>query len=136
MLVASTVPAVRLVARVGAVDSFMVRAQAWPIAKVVLRIAPDEALVLHVTPSDVVLPDDPHAIVEAEHGFSMIAVSWAEFDRHVRPLIEWEVPTARPTLAQGLVAFIPAKLWLGDDGVRILVATPFSQTLVERMQAL
>lgn len=133
MLAANTLPAVRVVATPFALDSFVVSMSSWPIAKTALRIAPDELLVLHVAPTDVVVPHDEHAIVESEHGCSLIALSWAEFERHVRPLIEWEVPTMRPVLAQGLVAFIPTKLWLTADGVRIIVATPFADTLLERM---
>lgn len=136
MLAASTLPAVRIVARPDALDSFVDSMKAWPIAKVAMRIAPDEALVLHVDTTDVSLPDDPHAIVESEHGCSLMALSWPEFERHVRPLVEWAVPTERPVLAQGMVAFIPAKLWLTTDGVRIVVATAFVDTLLERMRSL
>ena len=136
MLAASTVPAVRVVATAFALDSFVVSMSSWPIAKTALRIAPDELLVLHAAPADVVVAHDEHAIVESEHGCSLIALSWSEFDRHVRPLVEWAVPTDRPALAQGMVAFIPAKLWLTNDGVRIVVATPFADTLLERMAQL
>jgi hypothetical protein len=136
VLASSPLSAVRVVATPFALDSFVVSMSSWPIAKTVLRIAPDELLVLHVATSDVSIPHDEHAIVEAEHGCSLIALSWTEFERHVRPLAEWAVPTDRPVLAQGMVAFIPAKLWLTNDGVRIVVATPFVDTLLERMLAL
>ncbi len=135
MLAASTVPAVRVVAHPDALDSFISSMKAWPITKTALRLAPDEALVLHVDTTDVSIPDDPHAIVEPEHGCSLIALSWPEFERHVRPLVEWAIPPDRPVLAQGMVAFIPAKLWMTTGGVRIVVATPFADTLLERMLA-
>jgi hypothetical protein len=136
MLAANALHAVRVIALPSAVDSFVASMRAWPIAKVALRVAPDELMVLHVDATDVSIPDDPHAIVEAEHGYSLIALSWTEFERHVRPLIEWAIPTERPALAQGMVAFIPAKLWLTADGARIVVATPFADTLLERMLTL
>jgi hypothetical protein len=136
VLASSPLSAVRVVATPFAVDSFVESMRSWPIAKTALRLAPDEIMVLHVAPADVLIAHDEHAIVEAEHGYDLIALSWPEFERHVRPLIEWAVPNDRPVLAQGMIAFIPSKLWITNDGVRILVATPFVDTLLERMASL
>lgn len=131
MLAASPLRAVRIVASPGALDGFV-----GPAHRVVLRVATDEVMVLHTTVNEVVLNGDEHAIIEAEHGFSLIALSRAEFDQSVRPLIEWRVvDTGFPYLAQGLVGFVPAKLWFTEDGVRVVVATSFADTLLERMRS-
>ena len=131
MLVASTVPAVRIVALPAALDAFSA-----PPHKLMIRVAPDEIMLLHTALAEVVFAGDEHAILEAEFGFSVIGLSWAEFEQSVRPLIEWRVPSAGfPCLAQGLVGFVPAKLWFTADGVRIIVATSFAETLLERMRS-
>ncbi len=131
VLAANTVHAVRIVASPEALDGF-----AGPAHRVVLRVAADEVMVLHATVNEVVLGGDEHAIIEPEHGFSLIALSWAEFEQSVRPLIEWRIPdTGFPCLAQGLVGFVPAKLWFTEDGVRVVVATSFAETLLERMRS-
>ena len=131
MLAANPLPAVRIVALPAALDGFV-----GPSHRVVLRVAADEAMILHATVDEVVLNGDEHAIIEAEHGFSLIALSRAEFDQSVRPLIEWRIlDTGFPYLAQGLVGFVPAKLWFTEDGVRVVVATSFAETLLERMRS-
>lgn len=94
----------------------------------VLRIAPDEALALGAV---TVAIDDEHAIVETETGSS---TAWRSLD-DLRPHIEWAVPTARPALAQGSVAGVPARLWLPDDGDALLVAAKVHvATLTERLR--
>lgn len=131
MLAASTVPTVRIVATPFALDSYV-----SPPHKVALRVAPDELMILHAGVDDVGLVGDEHAIVEADHGFSLVAVSWPEFEKSIRPLIEWRIPhDGFPCLAQGLVGFVPAKLWFTVDGVRVIVATSFVGTLLERMRS-
>lgn len=131
MLAANTVPTVRIVATPAALDSFVT-----PLHKVALRIAPDELMILHAAVGDVSLVGDEHAIIEADHGFSLVAVSWPEFEQFIRPLIEWRIPESEfPCLSQGLVGFVPAKLWFTTDGVRVIVATSFVDTLLERMRS-
>ena len=131
MLAASTVPLVRIVATPASLDAF-----APSLKRVALRTAPDELMVLHASVDDVVFAGDEHAMVEADFGFSLISVSRSEFEQSVRPLIEWLIPTdGFPCLAQGLVGFVPAKLWFTHDGVRVIVATCFADTLLERMRS-
>jgi hypothetical protein len=83
-------------------------------AVTVLRFAPDDAFGLDAIGVDV---DDAHAIVEAEVGFVGAWLPIAE----VVPHLEWSLPGARPVLAQGAVAGVPAKLWLPGDGDALLV---------------
>ena len=79
-----------------------------PVTIIVLRIAPDDALVIG---AGGIRMSDPHAIVEPEVGY---AGAWVELEA-VRRHVEWAIPTARPALAQGNVAGVPAKVWLPAD---------------------
>ena len=83
---------------------------------VVLRLSPDEALGLMAWRVEV---DDPDAIVEEDSGF---AAGWCHqlgLDEHV----EWPIPDTPGTLAQGAVAGVPAKIWIGDDEEILLVTS-------------
>lgn len=93
----------------------------------VLRVAPDEALALQATAVEV---QDPHAIVEDERGY---VGAWCSFEV-IRARTEWTPPTARPALAQGSVAGVPAKIWLPDDGdVLVVVTAAHAAGLAERL---
>ena len=89
-------------------------------ARVVLRIAPDDALVLDDAEPAV---HDPHAIVVAERGFVGWELGPGEIDAIVHRHVEWELPSRRPAVAQGLVAQVPAKLWLREDGTALLLCS-------------
>jgi hypothetical protein len=93
-----------------------------------LRLAADELFVL----GKFKLIDDEPLIEEEEHGF----VGWwltpgelAEVADHV----EWTIPSTRPVLAQGLIAGVPARLWLTDDRALLLCAAAYAHELVERL---
>src|SRR5687768_16948584 len=82
----------------------------------VLRLAPDDAFAIGATGADV---DDEHAIVEPEPGFVGAWMPVGALEGH----IEWSLPTERPTLAQGAVANVPARVWLrGGDNVLLVTA--------------
>lgn len=102
-----------------------------PAGAVVLRLAPDEALVLGDGPVGVA--EDPYALVVSDHGWSAVSLAWVDFDRLVRPHIEWHLHDARG-LAQGRVAGVPAKLWMTDDGVLLVVATCHAHEVTERLR--
>jgi hypothetical protein len=97
-----------------------------------LRLAPDDVLVIGGGREPLV--DDPDAIAVTETGF----VGW-ELDETatttlVRHHVEWDPPTVRPALAQGLLAGVPAKLWLRNDGSALLIcAAPYAAELQERL---
>jgi hypothetical protein len=95
----------------------------------VLRFAPDEAFVLADTALDA---EGAPGISEMEYGF----VGWwlskdelAEILHHV----EWAVPDTRPVLRQGLVAGVPARLWLAEDRSLLLVHAAYAHELVARL---
>jgi hypothetical protein len=94
----------------------------------VLRFAPDDALGLGAVRIDVA---DEHAIVEGEVGF---VGAWLPIDV-IRSHLEWPLPAGRPTLAQGAIAGVPAKLWLVGDGDALLVAAAaFADELAGRLR--
>ncbi len=93
-----------------------------------LRIASDELFVLG---SFMVATSEP-TIIEPEAGF----VGWWLTDDElaaVRHHIEWPVPDTRPVLLQGLVAGVPAKLWLSEDRSLLLCPAAYAHELVERL---
>lgn len=93
----------------------------------VLRFAPDDAFGIGAERVEV---DDEHAIVEIEVGF---VGAWLALE-DVVPHLEWPLPAARPTLAQGSIAGVPAKLWLADDGdALLLTAAAYADELNDRL---
>src|SRR5690606_23829268 len=94
----------RVVADPAALDAAVA---ALPAGTVVVRFAPDEALLVGITGMRL---DDPHAIVEPDVGYVAITADRDAVERHV----EWALPAAGET-AQGSIAGVPAKLaWLPD----------------------
>ena len=115
----------RIIATPSALD-----AASWPVGSHVVRISPDDAFVIGAAEPSV--PADPHAIVTPEAGFSTATVHdlAALAEQH----IEWQLPAARPALAQGQIAGVPAKLVLHADGTtQLLVASPARHELQERL---
>lgn len=93
-----------------------------------LRFAPDELFVL----GTFTYAGPGPLIQEDEHGF----VGWwltpeelAEVTHHV----EWALPAERPALAQGLIAGVPARLWLGGDRTLLLCHRAYAHELIERL---
>ena len=93
----------------------------------VLRIAPDEALVLGATGGHV---DDPDAILEPDAGYSV-----ALLDRDLAGIAahtEWPIPTAPAGLLQGKVAGVPVKLRLGEPTL-LVVQTAYVEEITRRL---
>lgn len=85
----------------------------------VVRLAPDETFAVGARSVEI---DDEHAIVAEEAGFVGAWLTAEEFEEWVLPRIEWPLPADRPTVAQGSVAGVPAKLWLRATGGALLLA--------------
>jgi hypothetical protein len=117
----------RVVADPGALDAATWEADG-PVT--VLRIAPDEALALGASGVEV---DDEHAIVEPEPGFSAARLDAAGL-ASVLAHVEFRMPAERPTLAQGKVAGVPAKLLLDEDGALLVVQTAYVADLEARLR--
>jgi hypothetical protein len=93
----------------------------------VLRFAPDDAFGVAATGIEI---DDEHAIIEDEMGF---VGAWLD-PADVEPHLEWSLPPARPALAQGSIAGVPAKLWLpADGGALLLTAAAYGDELSRRL---
>ncbi len=121
-----TLPGLRVVATPESLDGAL-----WSEDAIVLRFAPDDAFAIGM--SDVALAGDD-AIVEPERGFVGTWLTRDELVDHVQPHIEWPLPAARPALAQGLIAGVPAKLWLEDDRALLLCAAAYAHELTERLR--
>lgn len=125
MPVLETLRGVRVVA-----DSQALDAARWTGSDVlVLRSAPDEAFAIGAT--DVEL-DDPHAIITPESGF---VGGWLELGSLLAH-IEWALPASRPTLLQGSIAGVPAKVWLpsADGRALLVVAAAVANELDQRLR--
>jgi hypothetical protein len=100
-----------------------------PEGRVGLRFAADDLFILGK--SKVIFPEP--GIVEDEHGFVGWWLTPDELAEHVLPHLEWPLPATRPALAQGLVAGVPAKIWLTEDRALLLCAAAYAHELVERL---
>ena len=115
------IPGLRIVAEPAVLDGLDLSRDG-----VALRLAPDELFVTGA-PMDV----EP-ALVEEERGFVGWWLEPDELDR-VAHHVEWPLPGERPALAQGLVAGVPARLWLGEGQTLLLVAAAYAHELVDRL---
>ena len=95
----------------------------------VLRFAPDDAFAIGAEGVEV---DDPDAIVESETGFVGAWLPVSGLLAHV----EWPLPSGRPSLAQGSVANVAAKLWFpAEDGdALLLTAAAYADDLTSRLR--
>lgn len=126
MLALETVPGLRVVASPDALD-----AARWDVHAVVLRIAPDDAFAVGASTIDVT---DAHAIVTEDSGFVGAWLTPDQLAEWVIPHIEWPLPDARPALAQGLLAGVPAKLWLERERALLLCAAGYARELTDRLR--
>lgn len=114
----------RVVALPEAID-----AASWPGGAKVLRLAPDDVLVVGPGPIGI---NDPHAIVELDGGFCYLRTT----EEHATSLIAraafWQLPEERPCFAQGMVAGLPLKIWLTDGEAWLITPTPFAAELEGR----
>jgi hypothetical protein len=128
-----TIPGVRVVGGPAALDGAVMG-----VGVLALRFAPDELFSLSAEPRKVfdtneVVDTNPELIVVTESGFRGCWLAPDELAARVLPHIDWALPDARPALAQGLVAGVPAKLWLESGRALLLCAAPYAHELVERL---
>ncbi len=122
-------PLVRIVSTPDALD-----AAAFRTDDLVLRVAPDEVLIVGDGSADGYVVEDRHAIIVQDAGWHGAWMTPDDVERLLRGNCSWKPPTARPTLAQGRVANAPVKLWLEDDRVLLLVPHVAAHDLAERMR--
>jgi hypothetical protein len=116
---------VRVVASPGTLD-----VMDWATGVAPLRFAPDDLMAVGAVTAEVGYAP---AIVENETGFVGWWLTHDEVTETVLPHIDWPLPNARPALAQGLVAGVPAKLWLTDDRALLLCSAAYAHELEERL---
>jgi len=105
-------------------------AMSWATDVAALRFAADDLMAVGAVVAEV---GYVRAIVEQETGFVGWWLTPDEVTEAVLPHVDWPLPTARPTLAQGLVAGVPAKLWLTEDRALLLCAAAYAHELEERL---
>ena len=121
----------RFVASASALDAFRLPGEGeLPGGFEVLRLAPDDLFV--VGPGTFAWAGEP-AIVERETGFVGWWLTLEELYDNIMEHIDWPLPEALPALAQGLVAGVPAKLWLMNDRALLLCAAAYAHELEERL---
>ena len=118
--------ALRLVAPPATLDGL-----AWPEGVTALRLAGDDLLVIG---EGLVAPGDEPAIIEPDAGFVGWWLTTPELETAVLPHVDWPLPASRPVLAQGLVASVPAKIWLTDDRALLLCAAAYAHELARRLE--
>ena len=114
---------IRVVAAPAALDALD-----WPDGVAALRLAADDLFALGATTAEV-----RDALVEDERGFVGWWLTVEELHDRLLEHIDWPLPAARPALAQGLIAGVPAKLWLTHDRVLLLTAAAYAHELTERL---
>lgn len=125
MLVLETLTGTRVVASPEALDTGR-----WSKGTVVLRLAPDDVFAIGSGEIEVA---DEHAIIIDESGFVGMWLDADELSQRVVPHIEWPLTLTRPAFAQGLIAGVPAKLWLEDDRALVLCAAAYARELADRL---
>ncbi len=118
----------RVVAKPAALDALTPGSGTPSEARLILRIAPDDAI---VTGTATLTVDDPFAIVEPEYAFVHWRLTPAEFGEISRH-IEWPLPAA-DQLGQGLIAGVPAKILITTDHVLLVVSAGLGHELIERL---
>ena len=120
----------RIVAAPSRLDEAM-----WPdfggVPGILLRVAADDLLMIHQGSVKAAWKGES-SIQERELGFVGWWLTPDELD-HVVTHVDWPLPTDRPALAQGLIAGVPAKLWLAEDRALLLCAAAYAHELEERL---
>ncbi len=114
---------VRVVAAPAALDAL-----AWPDGVAALRLAADDVFAVGATTVEA-----GDAIVETEAGFVGWWLTLDELYDNVLEHVDWPLPETLPALAQGLIAGVPAKLWITTDRALLLCAAAYAHELEERL---
>jgi hypothetical protein len=98
-----------------------------------IRLSADEALCF-ADLEDIRSSLPTQSIVEAEVGLSGAWVDEFALRTKLARLCEWELPI-RPGVGQGMIAGIPAKVWLpdGTHEALLIVGTVFAHEMQERL---
>ena len=101
------------------------------------RVAPDEVIVRGPIAEDLhtaIRTVDPDALIrEATEGWAEVAVDGADARDVFARLSELRLPDG-PGYVQGDVARVPARVFVDDDGIRILVPAYWEAHLLRRVE--
>lgn len=116
-------PVMRVVATPAALDAVR-----WPAGARVLRVAPDEALVLGGGSIEI---DDHWAIGELDGGYAVFEMTRSRLEEWMSRAAEWALPRDDSFFTQGSAAGIPVKIWVEGDGALLLTRRSFRADLEE-----
>jgi hypothetical protein len=122
----------RVVSTAASLDA-LTFAPGTPEDTIILRTAPDEAMILDAVPASVVV-DDQHAIIVEDSGW---CGAWLPTDVAEQFLLQnatWHLPPERPLFAQGMVAEAPVKVWAETQRVLLVVPRVAAQDFQSRME--
>jgi hypothetical protein len=83
---------------------------------------------------EVLLGEDPAAIVATDTGLSAMMFSRKEYDRLVASRVEWRLPAVTPYLAQGKFLGVPVKLYDTGNEALVICLTAYAHELAERVR--
>jgi hypothetical protein len=109
-------------------DPSVLDALVWPDDVAALRFAADDLFALGAATATA-----PEAVVEEEAGFVGWWLTFEELYDSLLEHVDWPLPEALPALAQGLIAGVPAKLWLTNDRALLMCAAAYAHELEERL---
>jgi len=107
-----------------------------PRKALVLRTATDEALLIGSAPIAPVTVDDEHAIIFDDTSWFGMWVDLQTAMRFLKRACEFDLPTERPALVQGMIAHLAIKLWLENDRVLFVVPSAVAEDFKERFERL
>lgn len=110
------VDAVRIVATPPALEE-----ASWPTGAIVLRVAPDEVILIGASAPPLT---DPHALVAEDHGLVGVRLDRPRLRDWMEAESLWPLPETERFFCQGNVAGLAVKIWV--DAERALVVTDSS----------
>lgn len=120
-LVVESLEATRVVAAPDALDAAALRG-----GSLILRLAADDALVI----GDSIEVNDPSAIILPDTGWVALRMDERTLRETLLSVCSFEL---RAGLNQGMVAGLPAKVWLDGENSMVIVAAAFGAELEERL---
>jgi hypothetical protein len=83
---------------------------------------------------EILLSEDPSAIVETDTGMSAMMFPRAEYERLIASRVEWKLPSTKPYLSQGKFLGVPVKLYATEDEALVICLTAYVHELAERVR--
>lgn len=108
-----------------------------PAGALVFRVADDEALVLAAGDVDagaeLDAADGNVAVLDETDGWAVWTLAGSDAEDAFRRLSDLRLSARRPAFAQGSVVSVPGKVVAVEDGIHLLVPSPFGHRLRARI---